>query len=165
MRAEKAYHYVGRYGIAFDISEFIIQPGQCCDLPKLSLPSVHGAHYKVTIKARELYDRMLPGKLPCHIKILVSRPLTREQADQLNENRITVPALVSAAISAATGAGVAGAFGKLAGKIAGGTTGAAATIAIRNQLPTFHSSDVLVSLEAQVKGGIGPQVSALTLIL
>ena len=32
-------------------------------------------------------------------------------------------------------------------------------------LPTYHAGDVLVSIEAQVNGGIGPQRSASTLII
>ena len=31
--------------------------------------------------------------------------------------------------------------------------------------PTYHAGDVLVSIEAQVNGGIGPQRSATSLII
>ncbi|MFT0477408.1 hypothetical protein ACMSI6_26385 [Pseudomonas antarctica] len=40
------------------------------------------------------------------------------------------------------------------------------TAPVPNQiLPTYHAGDVLVSIEAQVNGGIGPQRTASTLII
>ena len=34
-----------------------------------------------------------------------------------------------------------------------------------SQLPTYHAGDVIVSLDAQVSGGIGPQHSASSMII
>ncbi|WP_411382603.1 hypothetical protein ACK3BK_13585 [Pseudomonas sp. L7] len=62
MRTEKTYHYIGHYGIAFDVSEFTIQPGECCDIRTLSLPYAHKSRHQILEKAQELYERMLPGK-------------------------------------------------------------------------------------------------------
>jgi hypothetical protein len=37
--------------------------------------------------------------------------------------------------------------------------------AMKFEGPTYHAGDVLVSIEAQVSGGIGPQRSATSLII
>ncbi|WLH71122.1 hypothetical protein [Pseudomonas sp. FP2309] len=36
---------------------------------------------------------------------------------------------------------------------------------VNETLPTYHAGDILVSIEAQVSGGIGPQRTASTMII
>ncbi len=47
--------------------------------------------------------------------------------------------------------------------------GTVATTAVRSHvndaLPTYHAGDVIVSIQAQVNGGIGPQRSSVSLII
>ncbi|MBC3465075.1 hypothetical protein [Pseudomonas sp. RW10S2] len=165
MRTEKTYHYIGHYGIAFDVSEFTIQPGECCDIRTLSLPYAHKSRHQILEKAQELYERMLPGKQPCRMRVVVSRALARQQADLLNEQRITLFTLIGTAVGKAAGTVVASGAGTLAGAAVGTAAGAAASWLIKGKIATFHAGDVIVALEAWVEGGIGPQHTTVMMIL
>ncbi|MDH0648298.1 hypothetical protein N5D48_06965 [Pseudomonas sp. GD03858] len=165
MQVDKTYHVIASYGIAFDVHTFVIAPEQCCHLRALSLPFVHKGHYQVVEKVAELYDRMLPGKLPCHMRVAVSRPLSRLQGDLLNEQRHDILNLLGASVGQAATTLVGGPAGFAAGLLAGGAAGTTASQLAKSRLPTFHAGDVLVSLYAQVNGGIGPQTSSMLLII
>ncbi|HGM5581438.1 TPA: glycine zipper family protein [Pseudomonas putida] len=165
MQAEKTYHYVGHYGIAFDVREFTIQPGECCHIRTLSLPYALKLRHQILEKAQELYVRMLPGQRPCRMRVVVSRALERQQADLLNEQRITLFTLIGAAVGKAAGSVVANGAGTLAGAAVGTVAGTAASWLIKGKIPTFHGGDVLVALEAWVDGGIGPQHTTVMMIL
>lgn len=165
MQVDKTYRVITPHGIVFDVNELVIAPEQCCHLRTLSLPFVHKGHYQVVEKVAQLYDRMLPGKLPCHMRVAVSRPLSRLQGDRLNEQRHDISDLFSTAMGQAVSTLVGGPMGLTAGLIAGGVTKTAANQLARSRLPTFHASDVLVLLFARVNGGIGPQTSSVLLIL
>lgn len=165
MKPERTYHSIGRYAIAFDVSVFIIRPGECCDFPETNLPSVHGAHYKVVSAMRELYERMLADERVCTLQVSVSRPLSRQQADRLNENKITIASLVGLIVARGAGWVMPKVSGKLAKGAVGGVSGSAAALATRKALTPYHAGDVMVVLQAEVKGGIGPQVSTTMLII
>ncbi|MCO7520123.1 MULTISPECIES: hypothetical protein [unclassified Pseudomonas] len=165
MQVDKAYQVITPHGVVFDVNALVIAPEQCCHLRTLSLPFVHKGHYQVVEKVAQLYDRMLPGKLPCHMQVAVSRPLSRLQGDRLNEQRHDISDLFSTAMGQAVSTLVGGPMGLTAGLIAGGVTKTAANQLARSRLPTFHAGDVLVFLFARVNGGIGPQTSSVLLIL
>lgn len=165
MQAQRTYQVVAHHAIVFDVSEFIIQPGECCQIRQTGLPFVHAGHYKVVEKMVELYDRMLAGERPCHMTVAVSRPISRQQGDTLNQQRQRVSTVVSS-VAGKAGASVAG---PLAGTPVGAITGGAVSVVVGwtmlRAIPTFHVGDVLVSLLAKVHGGIGPQTSSLMFII
>ncbi|BCJ05764.1 MULTISPECIES: hypothetical protein [unclassified Pseudomonas] len=165
MQAQRTYQVIAHHAIVFDVSEFIIQPGECCQIRQTGLPWVHAGHYRVVEKMAELYDRMLAGQRPCLMTVAVSRPLTRQQGDSLNQQRYRVSGIFSTAAGKATADVALAMAGGPAAAVAGiAATGAVAWL-IQNKIPTFHAGDVLASLSATVKGGIGPQSSSLMLII
>ena len=104
----------------------------------------------------ELYDKMLAKDLPCQMMVGISKPLTRQQGDLLNAQRTSIANLTS------------GVFATAAGKLmpaAAFPVGWAAREFTLNKLPTYHAGDVIVSLDAQVSGGIGPQRSGSSMII
>lgn len=165
MQVEQSHQFVTPHGVVFDINTFTIPPQACCHLRALSLPFVHKHHYRVVEAVAQLYDRMLPGNLPCHMQVGVSRPLTRQQGDQLNEQRHVVSSMLGSWAGKAVAMTVSGPAGLAAGAISGGLTIYATTHLAKEKIPTFHVGDVLVLLLAQVKGGIGPQSSSALLII
>ncbi|MBI6899422.1 hypothetical protein JET64_21670 [Pseudomonas putida] len=165
MQPDRTYQIIAHHGIVFDVSEFIVQPNDYCRLRTLSLPSVHNKHYQVIEKAVELYERMQAGTLPCHLKLAVSRPLTRQQGDVLNNQRDNVSNIIGSLVGKAAAGALSGPIGLVAGALAGGGVGMITTGKAKAALPTFHANDVLVSLMARVTGDIGPQSSSVMLIL
>lgn len=89
----------------------------------------------------------------------ISKPLTRQQGDLLNSQRMTVANLTAAAFTAA---GSAVPFGGALVKSALGIGGRASAL---KTLPTYHAGDIIISLDAQVSGGIGPQHSMSSMII
>ncbi|QXH35199.1 hypothetical protein [Pseudomonas muyukensis] len=165
MPVDKSYQVITPHGVVFDVNALVIAPEQCCHLRTLSLPFVHQGHYQVVEKVAQLYDRMLPGKLPCHMRVAVARPLSRLQGDRLNEQRHDILNLLGASVSQAVTTLVGGPAGFAAGLVAGGAAGTTTSQLAKSRLPTFHAGDVLVSLYARVNGGIGPQTSSMLLII
>ncbi|MFV3382355.1 MULTISPECIES: hypothetical protein [Pseudomonas] len=80
--------------------------------------------------------------------ISVSQPLKRHQADAINDARSTV-SKVSAALASS-------AF-KPVGPVPAAIIGASTYNWANRKLGKLHAGDVLVHIEAQVRGGIGPQ--------
>ncbi|MDI9712654.1 hypothetical protein QM261_19215, partial [Acinetobacter baumannii] len=52
-------------------------------------PSAKASH-AVADLAVEIFDRMQAKDRPCVLKVFVSLPLTRTQADSLNQQRVTI---------------------------------------------------------------------------
>lgn len=102
MQIEKTYQRVTQHGVVFDVNELLITSEHCCHLRSMALPFVHKHHYQIIEKIAELYDRMQAGDLPCLMQVAVSRPLTRQQGDLLNEQRQSVSDLVGALAGKAT---------------------------------------------------------------
>lgn len=100
---------------------------------------------------------MLAKNLPCLMMIGISKPLTRQQGDALNAQRTQIANLAASAF--------AGATSYVASPYVGAPVGAGVRMYVNETLPTYHTGDVLVSIEAQVNGGIGPQRTASTLII
>jgi hypothetical protein len=155
MDVERTQH-VGHYGVVFTLIQFTVGPGDTALLSTLKLPEITTGSYEVTRLIKDTYDRMLAKGRPCGMVLAVSKPVSRNSADLLNEQRATVGTLIGS-----IGGKLASPLGALAEKIAG-LTSASAT---KNRLPTFHSGDVIVSINARVSGGIGPQRSSASLIL
>jgi hypothetical protein len=126
-------------------------------LRTLKLPEISKGSYEVTRLLEETYDRMLAQGRPCRMVLAVSNRLSRKTADLLNDQRVRVGGVVSSL----SGKAVSEVFGTLVGGIAGMFSGGKA----RQGIPTYHVGDVIVSIDAQVAGGIGPQRSSSGLLL
>lgn len=112
-------------------------------------PSAKGSH-AVADLAVEIFDRMQAKDRPCILRVLVSLPLTRSQADSLNQQRVTIANLIG---------GLAAYAGKRINTFVGIGGGFAVRWATQKSLPTYHAGDVIISVEGEVFGGIGPQHS------
>ncbi|MBH9385943.1 hypothetical protein I5K84_21350 [Pseudomonas aeruginosa] len=112
-------------------------------------PSVKASHATADL-AVEVFDRMQAKDRPCILRVFVSLPLTRAQADSLNQQRVTVAGMVGM---------LAGVAGKRINTFVGVGSGLAVRWATQESLPTYHSGDVVISVEGEVSGGIGPQHS------
>lgn len=155
MDFERTQH-VGHYGVVFTLIHFTVQPDDAASLRTINLPEITKGHFEVTRLVEETYERMFAQGRPCRMVLAVSQPVSRNSADLLNDQRATIGTLVGS-----IGGKLASPLGSIAKKIAG-TTSASAT---KNSFPTFHSGDVIVSIDAQVSGGIGPQRSSASLTL
>ncbi|MGF6706651.1 hypothetical protein ABIA58_003521 [Pseudomonas frederiksbergensis] len=111
-----------------------------------------------------MYDKMQAKSLPCVMMIGISKPLTRQQGDVLNAQRTKIANLAASAFGGA--AGTVGGLAGPAGSVAAGTVVTAGVRSyVNDALPTYHAGDVIVSIQAQVNGGIGPQRSSESLII
>ena len=155
MDFERTQH-VGHYGVVFTLIHFTVQPDDATSLRTINLPEITKGHFEVIRLIEETYERMLAQGRPCRMVLAVSQPVSRNSADLLNDQRATIGTLVGS-----IGGKLASPLGSIAEKIAGATSASAT----KKRLPTFHSGDVIVSIDAQVSGGIGPQRSSASLIL
>ncbi|HBO5410045.1 TPA: hypothetical protein SL686_000775 [Pseudomonas aeruginosa] len=112
-------------------------------------PSAKASH-AVADLAVEIFDRMQAKDRACVLKVFVSLPLTRTQADSLNQQRVTIAGVIG---------GLAAVAGKRINTFVGIGSGLAVRWATQEGLPTYHAGDVIVSVEGEVSGGIGPQHS------
>ncbi|HBN9635927.1 TPA: hypothetical protein NIE10_003242 [Pseudomonas aeruginosa] len=112
-------------------------------------PSAKASH-AVADLAVEIFDRMQAKGRACVLKVFVSLPLTRTQADSLNQQRVTIAGVIG---------GLAAVAGKRINTFVGIGSGLAVRWATQESLPTYHAGDVIVSVEGEVSGGIGPQHS------
>ncbi len=85
------------------------------------------------------------------------RPLTREMAEAFEQRRITL-ATTTATAAAAVAKAVTGFAGSA-------VTGCAAREAVLATIKQRHDGDVIVCVEGEVSGGIGPQHSVRTHVL
>ena len=152
---ERTQH-VGHYGVVFTLIHFTVQPDDAASLRTINLPEIARGHFELIRLIEETYRRMLAQERPCRMVLPVSQAVSRNSANLLNDQRATIGTLVGS-----IGGKLASPLGSIAEKIAGATSASAA----KNRLPTFHSGEVIVSIDAQVSGGIGPQCSSASLIL
>lgn len=142
--------YIGHYGVTFSVIRFIVLPANRQALANLCVLEAGASANEVRDRLVELYEKMLARDLPCKMAIAVCKPLTRQQADLLNERGTIIAGLVASALSAPISL-----VSPLAGSVVGGSIGLIAKSVIRS----YHAGDVVIGLDAQVNGGIGPQRS------
>ncbi|MCG6575640.1 hypothetical protein EGM97_13095 [Pseudomonas sp. AF32] len=157
MKFEGTFQYMGNHGIVFNVSQITLTDSERGRLRELHFGEAKSAHYEVNSKVVEVYDKMQAKNLPCLMMIGISKPLTRQQGDALNAQRTTIANLATTAFAAAAKA--------VAPSSVAATVGAGVRRYVNETLPTYHAGDVLVSIEAQVNGGIGPQRTLSTLII
>jgi hypothetical protein len=156
MKFDGTFQYLGNHGIVFNVSQITLTDSDRGRLSELHFGEAKSAHYEVNRKVVEVYDKMLAKNLPCQMMIGISKPLTRQQGDTLNAQRTKIANLAATAFgSAAT----------VASPYAVAPVGGGVRMYVNEILPTYHAGDVLVSIEAQVSGGIGPQRTVSTLII
>lgn len=148
--------HVGHYGVVYTLIHFTVLPNDAASLRTINLPEITQSHLEVTRLIEETYERMLAQGRPCRMVLAVSQPVSRNSADLLNDQRVTIGTLVGS-----IGGKLASPLGSIAAKVAGATSASAT----KHRLPSFHSGDVIVSIDGQVSGGIGPQRSSASLIL
>ena len=157
MKFEGTFQYMGNHGIVFNVSQVTLTDSERGRLRELHFGEAKSAHYEVNRKVVEVYDKMLAKNLPCLMMIGISKPLTRQQGDVLNTQRTKIANLAASAF--------AGATSYVASPYVGAPVGAGVRMYVNETLPTYHAGDVLVSIEAQVNGGIGPPRTASPLII
>ncbi|WP_200625805.1 hypothetical protein [Pseudomonas sp. LAM2023] len=159
MKFEGTYQYMGNHGIVFSVSQITLTDSERGRLRELHFGEAKRAHFQVNSKVVEIYDKMQAKNLPCVMMVGISQPLTSQQADTLNTQRTSIANLALSAFG-----GAARTVGNLAGPLAGLAAGTAVGMGVRSYvndvLPTYHAGDVIVSIQAQVNGGIGPQRTA-----
>jgi len=144
------------HGIIFSVSRFALSADERGSLRELHFGEAKAAHYEVSNRVVELYDKMLAKDLPCQMMVGISKPLTRQQGDLLNAQRMSIANLTSGVFAAAAGKFMPAAVIPVGWAVREFTLG---------KLPTYHAGDVIVSLDAQVSGGIGPQHSGSSMII
>ncbi|MBU6955270.1 hypothetical protein [Hahella sp. HN01] len=141
-------------------------------------------NYVIKIKAVKLYDRMLAKNFRCSMTIIVYHPLTAEEVSILNRQRNKIANGVGGVVGFASqrllpfskgkgGQPTRGVkeVGKTEAKeaVAKGATGAGAAVVARNfvldNIREYNEGDILIQLEAEVKGGIGPQHSGTSVVV
>ncbi|MBI6620082.1 hypothetical protein YA0783_17380 [Pseudomonas corrugata] len=156
MKFEGAFQYMGSHGIVFNVSQITLTDSERGRLRELHFGEAKHAHYEVNSKVVEVYDKMQAKGLPC-VMIGISKPLTRQQGDALNAQRTTIANLAATAFASAAKA--------VAPPYVAASVGVGVRTYTNQILPTYHAGDVLVSIAAQVNGGIGPQRTLSTLII
>ncbi|WP_093528389.1 hypothetical protein [Pseudomonas sp. NFPP24] len=142
--------YIGHYGITFTVLRLIVSPANHPVLASLCLLEAGTSANELRQRLVDIYRKMLPRDLPCKMAVAISKPLTRTQADLLNIRGEIVAGLISGAVSAPM---------SLASPAVGFAAGAAAGLIIKGIIRSYHAGDVVIGLDAQVNGGIGPQRS------
>ncbi|PIB61972.1 hypothetical protein AOA60_09685 [Pseudomonas sp. 2822-17] len=142
--------YIGHYGITFTVLRLIVLPAERHALANLCLPEAGTSANALRQRKVDLYDKMLARDLPCKMTVAISKPLTRQHADLLNIRGEIISGLISGAVSAPM---------SLASPAIGLAAGAAVGLAIKCLIRSYHAGDVVIGLDAQVNGGIGPQRS------
>ena len=97
---------------------------------------------------------MLARDLPCVMTVAVSKPLTRKQADSLNNRNNLIKEIISGAVAAPVG---------IISSKAESIVENAISDLISRRIRNFHSADIVIGLDAQVSGGIGPQRSSVSM--
>jgi len=109
---------------------------------------------EVRLRLQKLYEKMLARDLPCVMTVVVSKPLTRKQADSLNNRNNLIKDIISGAVAAPVG---------IISSKAESIVENAISDLISRRIRNFHSADIVIGLDAQVSGGIGPQRSSVSM--
>lgn len=142
---ERTQH-IGHYGVTFTVIRFTVVPDHRHALANLCLLEAKTAARQVRDQIRNLYEKMLARDLPCEIAVAISQALRRSQADRLNDQNVFIKQIISGAIKAPRIA-----ISTVTAGLVGDT--------ISDKLRRYHVGDIVIGLDANVRGGIGPQRS------
>ena len=143
-------HHIGNFGITFTVLRLIVLPPHRHALANLCLFEAGASANEVRQRLVDLYGKMLARDLPCTMTIAISKQLTRSQADLLNERGSIIAGLIASAVSAPI---------SLASPFYGAAVGGIIGLKVKDAIRSYHAGDVIIGIDAQVKGGIGPQRS------
>lgn len=155
MKQERT-QYPGHYGVVLILHPLTVTPLDRAGLQRLQLSESGFINYEINDLVMSLYDRMQAKDLECEMLVAISKPLLREQADMFNKQRISVVGIIGSSV---------GFIIKPFSKVAAFVSATAASAFVSNQLRTYHQGDVIVSAQASVSGGIGPQRSSMSLLI
>ncbi|MBN2991823.1 hypothetical protein JWR97_11075 [Pseudomonas cedrina subsp. fulgida] len=142
--------YIGHYGVIFIVTRFTVLPDNRHSLDNLCLLEAKTAARQVRDQIRRLYEKMLARDLPCEMKVAISYPLRRNQADRLNDQNVLIKQVISGAVKA---------LGLVISNVTAGFVGNT----ISGKLRRYHAGDIIIGLDGSVRGGIGPQRSTLSM--
>lgn len=148
--------YIGHYGITFTLLRLTVLPANRHAMENLCLLEAGTSANEVRQRLIDLYGKMLARDLPCAMTIAIAKPLTRQQADLINERGTIIALLLAGAFSAPVRP-----FSKPVARVVATTVG----VVTKNFIRTYHAGDVVIGIEAQVKGGIGPQRSESAMVI
>lgn len=146
--------YIGHYGITFTVIRLTVMPSNRQELATLCLLEAKASAIEVRLRLQKLYEKMLARDLPCVMTVAVSKPLTRKQADSLNNRNNLIKEIISGAVAAPVG---------IISSKAESIVENAISDLISRRIRNFHSADIVIGLDAQVSGGIGPQRSSVSM--
>jgi hypothetical protein len=146
---ERTQH-IGHYGVTFTVIRLTVLPANRQALANLCLLEAGPSANEVRYGLMCLYEKRLARDLPCKMTVAISKPLTRRQADLLNERGTIVAGLIASAVSAPI---------SLASPFLGAAAGGAVGLKVKDVIRSYHVADVIIGIDAQVNGGIGPQRS------
>nr|WP_178115337.1 hypothetical protein [Pseudomonas sp. SWRI 103] len=138
------------------VIRLVVLPANRQTLANLCLLEAGRSANEVRYRLLDLYEKMLAGNLPCTVTVVIAKPLTRQQADLLNERGIIIALLLAGAFSAPIRP-----FSKPAANVVATSVGLTTKSIIRS----YHAGDVIIGIEGQVEGGIGPQRSMSALVV
>lgn len=142
--------YIGHYGVIFIVTRFTVLPDNRHSLDNLCLLEAKTAARQVRDQIRRLYEKMLARDLPCEMKVAISYPLRRNQADRLNDQNVLIKQIISGAV-------------KAPGLVISNVTAGFVGNTISGKLRRYHAGNIIIGLDASVRGGIGPQRSTLSM--
>ncbi|WP_124421981.1 hypothetical protein [Pseudomonas orientalis] len=154
MNIERTQH-IGHYGVIFTVIRFTVLPENRHALVNLCLLEAGDSANEVRNHLRDLYEKMLARDLPCKMTVAISKPLSRQQADLLNTRGEILAGLLGSALAAPI---------SLVSRPIGGIVGTTASLIVKGIIRSYHAGDVIIGLDAQVNGGIGPQRSLSTMV-
>lgn len=138
--------------------EFVLAAPQQLHIVRATQLSTNPAvNQLATDAAEELYRHLQPGQRSCRLTLTVMHPLTREMAEAFEQRRITLAMRSGVAAGAAAKA--------VAGFVGSAVVGAAVRETVLATIKQRHDGDVIVCVEGEVSGGIGPQHSVRTHVL
>jgi len=142
--------YIGHYGVTFTVIRLTVLPTHKHALANLCFLEAGASANEVRYRLMDLYEKMFARDLPCLMTVAISKPLTRQQANPLNERGTIVAALIASAVSAPL---------SRISPLFGGAVGSVIGLKVKDVIRSCHAGDVVIGINAQVNGGIGPQRS------
>jgi hypothetical protein len=153
---QETSQYLGHFGVFFRVTTFTVMPSERWNLRTLHFCAARGESWKVSNFVSDLYDRMLAQERPCEMLVAISSPLTRKQAELFNDQNDALTTAITAVAAAAVPSS-----NKWIRATSGFLGGASAFFGLDSR----HAGDVVVSVQAWVSGGIGPQHSSAAMLI
>ncbi|XVJ48703.1 hypothetical protein ACDZ94_07210 [Pseudomonas sp. UBT] len=91
--------YIGHYGVTLTVTRLNVLPTHKHALANLCLLEAGTSANEVRYRLVNLHEKMFARDLPCKMTVAISKPLSRQQADLLNERGTIVTLLLAGAFS------------------------------------------------------------------